>query len=101
MGPPGFELWDDHPKREPLLAMSGAIAVCIAFLTVYPYFHRAGAGLTIIATGLLVAAPVVGPFWREYRWRSSRALVLSSGLVVLDEGVSHAFGRWTSIAGCL
>lgn len=91
--------WDDHPKREPIVAMSGAIAACFAFLTVWPLYHWAGAAITVIATGLLVAAPLIAPFWREYRWRSSRALVLLGGLVMLDDIVSHAFGVWTPLDG--
>jgi len=91
--------WDDHPKREPILAMAGAVAACFAFLTVWPFYHWAGAGLTILATTLLVAAPIAGPFWQEYRWRSSRSLVLVGGLVMLDDVISHAFGFWTPLDG--
>jgi len=88
---------DDYARREPLLALTGALTALFAFATVWPYYHVTGALLTL--AGLLVVLVGVcwpGGIWAAYpiRWR----LVAFLGvLVALDDVIEHAFGVWTPL----
>lgn len=90
---------DDYRRREPLLALTGALTAVFAFATVWPYYHGTGALLTL--AGLLVAfAGVVSPggMWSGYPlvWR---AVAVVGVLVGLDDAVNHALGWPTPLDG--
>ena len=92
---------DDHPEREPMAVLIGAIIGAAAFLTVWPFYPATGAALTFAFALVCVVAPIGFPFWRDYQWRGLRGLVLLGGLVMLDDVISHAFGIWTPLDGWL
>jgi len=95
-----FAVWavsDNHPRREPLLALAGALLAVFAFATTWPYYHGTGALLTLV--GLLLA--LLGVVWPGGMWSTYplgwRLVALLGVAIGLDDAVSHAFGWWTPL----
>jgi hypothetical protein len=95
-------VWDNHPRREPWLAVSAVVLALVSFLFVWRTHHFVGAALAVVATvaavivlaGLLVASVVSeNPLWPPLPLVV--ALVLS--LIALDDVLQHAFGWGTPL----
>lgn len=91
-------VWDDYRQREPLLAAFGMLTGLFGFIFVWPWYHSAGAILsilgpivTILAVGLGWLGLSVGDTWDNYpvRWRVG---VILGSLIAMDDVIEHAFG---------
>lgn len=83
-------VWDDYPRREPLLAALAALVALIGFVLAWRVHPVTGATLALCGTVVALSAPLT-PLWTgyPYRWR---AWVVFWALVALDDVVSHALG---------
>lgn len=88
---------DNYPRREPLLAIVGAVFALVGFLLVWRWYPGTGAAMTLAGI-VLVPTGVCWPggMWAAYpvRWR---LVALLGALTALDDAASHAFGVWTPL----
>lgn len=95
-------VWDNHPRKEPVLAVTAVVVALVAFVLVWPTHHVLGAALAVVATLAAVVVLAVR-FVQAYRAENPVwpplplfvALVLS--LVALDDVLQHAFGWGTPL----
>ncbi len=90
---PLLVIWDDHPQREPVWAMTANVVALFSFLFAWPRYPRLGAALTVSAVGVSGAALSARLAWyrKEYPWPwLLAALVLV--VVAADDVLQHAFG---------
>ncbi|MHB9287370.1 hypothetical protein ACKVMT_10070 [Halobacteriales archaeon Cl-PHB] len=86
-------VWDDHPDREPVVALTAVLAALFAFLFVWPRYAVLGAALTVAAVstaGLSLSARLAW-YREEYPWPFV-LLALALVVVAADDVLQHAFG---------
>jgi len=88
---------DDLPSQEPVLYVLTVCAAWFAFLFVWPYYHAAGAVLSLVGLLAALVAVLLLPFWADYAWLGWRGAALLAVLVGLDDVVEHAFGLATPL----
>lgn len=88
-------VWDDHPKREPIVVV-GALAVAyFGFIHVWKWYAVTGAALVLL--GLAGASGgLLRPKWDDWSLRV-RLGVAVCVLAAYDDAISHAFGLWTPL----
>ncbi|WP_435175249.1 hypothetical protein [Halorussus sp. AFM4] len=85
--------WDIYPREEPVFVAGSALAGLFGWVHVWRYYPAPGAVLCLLgAVGVILGGVVTTRY--GLRWRLS---VVWTGLVALDDAVSHAFGVWTPL----
>lgn len=95
-------VWDNHPRKEPVLAVTAVVVALVAFVLVWPTHHWLGAALAVLAT---VAAVVVLAFRLSQSMLAESPLwpplplfvALLLAIVALDDVLQHAFGWQTPL----
>jgi uncharacterized membrane protein len=89
---PLMVVWDNHPTREPWLAVSAVTLALLGFLIVWPTHPVLGAALTVAATGTALVALTVRAADLPDSWGLLPVLLaLALVLVATDDVVDHAF----------
>lgn len=88
-------VWDNHPRREPWLALCGVLGGLVSFLMVWPRYPIIGASLTLAANAVVLLAPA-RPGWREWPRRHAVTVVVLA-LIAADDSLQHALGWHTPI----
>lgn len=85
-----FVVWDDHPKREPIVVVGSLAAGYFAFLHVWKWYPVTGAALVLLA---LAGAwfGLLRPQWDDWNGRVRLAVAICV-LVAYDDALEHALG---------
>ncbi len=89
-------VWDDAAGAEPWISAAALLLASFAFATVWPFYHAAGALLTLAGVGIALAS-TCSPFWSLYPWIGPRGVLLVGAIVALDDVAEHAFGTPTPL----
>jgi len=90
-------VWDNQPRREPLLTFTGGALALFGFMYVWQYYPPVGALMTLAGLTLALAGVTwPGGMWHGYplRWR---AVALLGVAIAADDIVEHTFGVWTPL----
>jgi len=75
-------VWDNAPRKEPLITAAALVGGVFAFATIWPYYPVTGAALALAGVVLALLAPVLLPFWDVYPWVGPRGVVVVGASVV-------------------
>lgn len=85
--------WDIYPRKEPVVVAGSALVGLFGWAHLWRYYPAVGATVCLLgAAGTAIGGALTTRY--DDRWRLS---VVWSGLVALDDAVSHAFGVWTPL----
>lgn len=85
--------WDIYPREEPVLVSGSALAGLFGWAHLWRFYPAVGATVCLLGAAGVALGGVLTTRYGD-RWRLS---VFWSGLVALDDAVSHAFGVWTPL----